>query len=86
MSVVGASPAGYDLVINATSLGMKSGDPLPMDVSGLNARQIVAEIIMTPALTPLLLAAQEKGCQIQYGLPMLECQIELMADFMGVAK
>lgn len=86
MSVVDASPVGYDLVINATSLGMKAGDPLPLDASGLNARQIVAEIIMTPALTPLLLVAQAKGCQIQYGLPMLECQIELMADFMGVAK
>jgi len=86
MSVVGASPVGYDLVINATSLGMKAGDPLPLDTSGLNARQIVAEIIMTPVLTPLLHTAQAKGCQIQYGLPMLECQIELMADFMGVAK
>jgi shikimate dehydrogenase len=86
MSVVDASPAGYDLVINATSLGMKVGDPLPLDASGLSARQIIAEIIMTPVLTPLLLAAQAKGCQIQYGLPMLECQIELMADFMGVAK
>jgi len=41
---------------------------------------------MTPALTPLLAAAREMGCRIQYGLPMLECQIELMADFMGVAK
>jgi len=86
MSAVGASPVGYDLVINATSLGMKSGDPLPFEANSLNARQIVAEIIMTPALTPLLLVAREKGCQIQYGLPMLECQIELMADFMGVVK
>jgi shikimate dehydrogenase len=41
---------------------------------------------MAPALTPLLKSAQDKGCRIQYGLPMLECQIEMMADFMGVAK
>ncbi|MDN4015945.1 shikimate dehydrogenase family protein [Zwartia panacis] len=86
MSAVGASPTGYDLVINATSLGMKSDDPMPFDVKGLSAQQTVAEIIMTPALTPLLAAAREMGCRIQYGLPMLECQIELMADFMGVAK
>jgi shikimate dehydrogenase len=46
----------------------------------------VAEIIMTPKLTSLLERAQAKGCRIQYGLPMLECQIEMMADFMGVAK
>jgi shikimate dehydrogenase len=86
MAAVGASPVGYDLLINATSLGMRPEDPFPFDVSGLSAEQIVAEIIMTPTLTPLLAAAQEKGCRIQYGLPMLECQIELMADFMGVAK
>ena len=86
MSAVGASPVGYDLVINATSLGMKPDDPMPLDVKGLSAQQTVAEIIMTPALTPLLAAAQSLGCRIQYGLPMLECQIELMADFMGVAK
>lgn len=86
MAAVDASPAGYDLVINATSLGMRPDDAFPLDVSGLSAQQTVAEIIMTPALTPLLAAAQAKGCRIQYGLPMLECQIELMADFMGVAK
>ncbi|MCM0034791.1 MAG: shikimate dehydrogenase [Burkholderiaceae bacterium] len=86
MAAVGASPVGYDLVINATSLGMRPEDPFPFDVSGLSADQTVAEIIMTPTLTPLLAVAQEKGCRIQFGLPMLECQIELMADFMGVAK
>jgi shikimate dehydrogenase len=86
MSVVSASPAGYDLVVNATSLGMQEGDLLPCDVQDLRAGQTVAEIIMAPVLTPLLAAAQSKGCLIQYGLPMLECQIELMADFMGVEK
>jgi shikimate dehydrogenase len=79
-------PAGFDLVVNATSLGMRAEDPLPLDASRLTAAQAVAEIIMTPKLTPLLEQAQAKGCRIQYGLPMLECQIEMMADFMGVAK
>lgn len=86
MSAVSAHPIGYDLVINATSLGMKKEDARPFDFEGLSADQTVAEIIMTPALTPLLAFAQAKGCRIQYGLPMLECQIELMADFMGVTK
>jgi shikimate dehydrogenase len=79
-------PTGFDLVVNATSLGMRAEDPLPLDASRLSATQAVAEIIMTPKLTPLLEQAQAKGCRIQYGLPMLECQIEMMADFMGVAK
>ena len=83
MCVGTRDPQGYDLVINATSLGMASADPLPLDANRLTSDQIVAEIIMAPALTPLLATAQGKGCRIQYGAPMLACQIELMADFMG---
>jgi shikimate dehydrogenase len=44
----------------------------------------VAEIIMQPELTPLLAAARARGCRIHFGRPMLDCQIELMASFMGV--
>ncbi len=79
-------PAGHDLVVNATSLGMAATDPLPLNVQGLTADQLVAEIIMKPELTPLLAAAQSKGCKIHYGLPMLQSQIELMAEFMGIEK
>ena len=85
--VVGtANPAGHDLVVNATSLGMAETDSMPLSVEGLTPEQIVAEIIIVPALTRLLAAAQAKGCRIHYGAPMLECQIELMADFMGAGK
>ena len=76
-------PSGHELVINATSLGLRPGDPLPLNVERLTASQTVAEIIMQPAETPLLHAAREKGCRIHFGAPMLACQIELMAAFMG---
>jgi shikimate dehydrogenase len=77
-------PSGHDLVINATSLGLREDDPLPLDAGHLSANQIVAEIIMKPVRTRLLLAASERGCRLQYGEPMLAAQIELMAAFMGV--
>lgn len=80
------SPVGQDLIVNGTSLGMAAGDPYPLNVEELQPNQIVAEIIMTPTMTPLLEAAQAKGCRIHYGLPMLQCQIELMAQFMGITK
>ncbi len=86
MEVGTDSPAGHDLVVNATSLGMVPTDALPLAVEHLTADQTVAEIIMKPELTPLLDAAQNKGCRIHYGLPMLQCQIGLMADFMGIGK
>ena len=83
MQVGSADPTGHDLVVNATSLGMAEGDPYPLDVDLLQPGQTVAEIIMRPEMTPLLVAARDKGCRIQLGLPMLAAQVELMARFMG---
>lgn len=78
-----ADPSGHTLVVNATSLGLREGDRLPCDTGRLSADQWVAEIIMQPARTPLLLAAAARGCRIQEGLPMLLCQARLMARAMG---
>lgn len=80
----GPDPAGHDLVVNATSLGLQPGDALPLDPAGLTPDQLVAEIIMQPAETPLLRAAAARGCRTQPGLPMLEGQLALMADFLGM--
>jgi shikimate dehydrogenase len=76
--------SGHDIVINGTSLGLAAGDELPMDVSTLDATQLVCEVIMQPRQTKLLSAARERGCALHYGAPMLACQIELMAEFLGV--
>ncbi|TNC14260.1 shikimate dehydrogenase [Methylobacterium terricola] len=75
-------PAGHDLVVNATSLGLRPEDPLPLDAARLEPGQLVAEIIMQPAETALLEHAAARGCRIHPGLPMLEGQLALMADFL----
>jgi shikimate dehydrogenase len=80
------NPAGHALVVNATSLGLHAGDPLPCETGNLAPAQIVAEIIMQPPMTALLQAAQERGCRLHPGLPMLDCQIQLMATGMGVPQ
>jgi shikimate dehydrogenase len=74
---------GYDLIANATSAGLRAGDPLPLPVEALHAGQVVAEAIMEPAETPLLAEARARGATVHPGLPMLRCQIELMARHMG---
>lgn len=92
--VVAARAAGRDpalrdetaaagIVVNATALGMRPGDPLPVDPEGLHAGQVVAEAIMDPVETPLLAEAARRGARTQPGLPMLACQIEMMACHMG---
>ncbi|MEI4487619.1 shikimate dehydrogenase [Frigidibacter sp. MR17.14] len=72
-----------EMIVNATSLGMRAGDALPVDPAGLHAGQVVAEAIMDPAETPLLARARAAGAAVHPGLPMLEAQIELMARHMG---
>ncbi|MFG1247947.1 shikimate dehydrogenase family protein [Xanthobacter flavus] len=79
-----ADPSGHNIVANATSLGLKAGDALPLDASRLTSDQIVAEVIMQPEETAILAAAKAKGCRTHPGKPMLVCQLDLMADFLGM--
>lgn len=71
-----------DLIVNATVLGMKSEDALPLDAGRLHSGQTAAEVIMEPATTAFLKKARAKGCRVHGGLPMLQSQIALMARHM----
>jgi shikimate dehydrogenase len=73
--------AGVDVLVNATPIGMRANDPLPLDTAGLNATTFVGDVITVPEITPLLRAAQDRGCSIQTGIGMFESNIGLMADF-----
>lgn len=76
--------ASRDLVVNATSLGLKAGDALPLSDLAFRPGQIVAEAIMEPEVTPILAEAQARGARVHFGRPMLRQQIRLMGDHMGV--
>ncbi|HET8585581.1 MAG TPA: shikimate dehydrogenase [Casimicrobiaceae bacterium] len=76
-------PAGYDIVVNATPLGMRDDDPLPFDVERLSARTFVGEVVMKEAMTPLLRAAAARGCRYQVGTDMLFEMIPAYLEFFG---
>ena len=76
-------PAGYDIVVNATPLGMKDGDPLPVEVARIDPAAFVGEVVMKQEITPFLRAAQDKGCAIQVGTDMLFEQIPAYLEFFG---
>ncbi len=77
-------PAGFDLVVNCTPLGMRAGDPLPFDVERLDARTFVGEVVLSQAVTPLLQAAQARGCRVQVGTDMLFEMIPAYLEFFGL--
>jgi shikimate dehydrogenase len=80
----GADPSGFDLVVNASSLGMTAHDGLPVDIARLPATAFVADVVMTPEVTPLLAAARARGCRTQPGIDMLFEQIPLYLEFFGL--
>ena len=76
-------PAGHDIVVNATPLGMQEGDPLPVDPAKIAAGSFVGEVVMKEEFTPLLRAAMAKGCTVQVGTDMLFEQIPAYLEFFG---
>ncbi len=76
-------PAGYDVVVNATPMGMNEGDALPMDVSRIAPTTFVGEVVMKNEMTGFLSAAKARGCSVQIGTDMLFEQIPAYLEFFG---
>ena len=78
-----ADPRGHEVVINATPLGMKPDDPIPVDVNRLEPGSIVVDIVNSSDPTPLCRAARARGCRTQGGRPMHEGQAVHALRFLG---
>jgi shikimate dehydrogenase len=76
-------PAGFDIVVNATPLGLKPGDPLPFDVARIDAGASVIDILMKNQPTPLLRACHARGLTAHPGYEMLVQQIPEYLRFFG---
>jgi shikimate dehydrogenase len=74
-------PQGMDLLVNATPLGMKPGDALPVDMSRLQAHTFVGEVVMAQEVTAFLAAARAIGCPTQVGKDMLYEQIPAYLEY-----
>jgi shikimate dehydrogenase len=70
---VGYPKTPVDLVLNATSLGLKPYDVLPLDEKqfSLHQTRCVYDMVYRPAETKLLSAAKTAGCKTANGLGML---------------
>lgn len=82
VGVGSADPTGYDLVANATPMGMQPTDPLPILVERLKAEQFVACAVTKPATPPLIEAARRCGCPTMTGAGMFQAQAETLIDFL----
>jgi shikimate dehydrogenase len=75
-------PRGWDIVLNATPLGMRAGDALPVAAHLLRPGMLVGDVVTEPDPTPLVAAARAAGCVVSTGRDMFEQVRDLMVDFL----
>jgi shikimate dehydrogenase len=83
LAVGSKDPEGFDLIVNATPIGMRDGDPLPVDVDRITPGSYVGDVVLKAEITPFLRAARDKGCPIAVGTDMLFEMIPAVLEFFG---
>ncbi|PVX82882.1 shikimate dehydrogenase family protein [Paraburkholderia unamae] len=72
----------FDVVVNASPMGMHPEDPLPVDVSRLPASTFVGDVVTKPPLTPFIEAARARGCKTVTGTQMFARVCDRMVAFL----
>lgn len=83
LAAASSDPFGFDVVVNASPLGLQASDPLPCDVSRLSPHAAVLDILMKNQPTPLLRAVRARGLVAQPGFEMLIQQAPDYLEFFG---
>ncbi len=78
-----ADPAGFDLVVNASPVGLQRDDPPPFDPARLHADAAVIDIVMKNQPTALLRACHARGIAAHPGYEMLVQQVPEYLAFFG---
>lgn len=76
-----AKPDGVDMVVNASTVGMRPGDGLPGEVGRLDAGTLVGDVINKETPTPLIRHAIEHGCRYVEGRDMHNGQLDAIMHF-----
>ncbi len=73
---------GYDIVVNATPLGMRAEDPLPVPAETLRPEMFVGCVVTAPEAPPFIQHARNLGCRTSNGVAMFQQVRDLMVDFL----
>lgn len=84
VAVDSPDPSDFDLLINATPLGLNVSDPMPCDVSRMAPHAALVDILMKNQPSPVVQAARKRGLVAQPGFEMLIQQSSLYLDFFGL--
>lgn len=78
---LGEAIAHCDLIINTTSMGLKSADPSPLPQAWIGPHHLIYDTIYNPSRTGLLKAAERKGAKVANGLSLLLHQGALSLEY-----
>ena len=67
----------FDMIINATSLGLKSDDQIKLDFSKVGSDKLFYDVIYNPTRTNFLLKGKELGSKVENGKMMFIYQAQL---------
>jgi shikimate dehydrogenase len=82
VSVGSSDPAGFDIILNATTIGMKENDPHPIDSTRFTPQMFIGCVITDPVVPPMIAAARAKGCKTMCGTDMFFGVRDLMVNFL----
>jgi shikimate dehydrogenase len=74
--------SSHDIVLNATPLGMREGDPLAIRAGSLSAGQFVGDVVTKPEVPPLIAEARGLGLATSNGVAMFGKVRDLLVDFL----
>ena len=81
VDAVEAVPSGVDMIVNASTVGMRDGDGLPGNIGPLTADTLVGDVVVSQEPTPLLRHAIRYGCRCVDGRDMLNGQADALMSF-----
>ncbi|MCA8093765.1 shikimate dehydrogenase [Burkholderia anthina] len=76
------APESFDVIVNASPMGMRADDPLPVDVSRVPATTFIGDVVTKPPLTPFIEAARARGCRTVTGTQMFARVCDRMVAFL----
>ncbi|WP_175720391.1 shikimate dehydrogenase family protein [Burkholderia anthina] len=82
VAAAAVAPESFDVIVNASPMGMRADDPLPVDVSRVPAATFVGDVVTKPPLTPFIEAARARGCRTVTGTQMFARVCDRMVAFL----
>jgi len=81
IQVVDSVPKDADMIVNASTVGMRDGDGMPGAIGALDSNTLVGDVIVSAEPTPIIRHAMRHGCRYVNGREMLAGQSDALVSF-----